>query len=132
MMKTYGIILAIASCIAIAAFGRTYSKVKCGTEACSYEDLIGEGPTKMRDWVTGHCLSCEQIVWRNWERHEEAQNRPPISKVWDHESGKIRNVFSCPHCEKPVLAIQAMQEIKHCPKCTSNKIEIAGPHIFRD
>jgi hypothetical protein len=132
MIKKSLLAVLVLGMISIFAFAREYSRIRCKAEGCDYEGLVGEGPTRMREWITGYCSGCNKYVWRNWERPGGEPMKPEIVKVWDHETGKTRELFKCPDCERMVIAIHAMNEIKYCPKCNSDQIEIDKTHIIRD
>ena len=111
---------------------REYSDVQCTAEKCGFKDSLGEGPTRMRDWVTGYCVKCQKFVSRNWNRDGGQPKPPTLLSVWDPETGKTRELFSCPTCEQWVMVIHDRTELKHCPKCASDKVFISQPNMFKD
>ncbi len=97
------------------AWAGTQYDVKCTTKGCGFATAIGIGGGMKFEQASGYCRKCEKVVSVTWKR--DSKEKPAHKEFWDPVTGEMREVFTCPECKGPFVAIQQIEEFKHCPKC---------------
>jgi hypothetical protein len=97
------------------AWAGTQYEVRCSNKGCGFTTSIGIGGGFKFEEASGYCRKCEKVVSVTWKR--DSNQKPAHRAFWDALTGEVRELFSCPECKGPFVAIQSVEEFKHCPKC---------------
>ena len=71
----------------------------------------------------------KQFVYMQWARDQE--DPKPVAKIWDHETGKIIELYQFPGVKNPLPIIPSIKAMKVCPVTGSKDFE-AIPRIAID
>ena len=126
-MKGVFIIVSILALATAGAKAGTLYELKCVQPDCDFLSVISLGGGRKFDQASGYCQQCRSIVSVEWNRDSGER---PLSAVWDAISGRLREVFSCPDCKKGVLAVEEIEDFRHCPKCRKAGIKTTLKLMF--
>lgn len=120
-MKSYIHFFMISAFMLDLARAGTQYEVKCSNKECSFTTSIGIGGGRMFEQASGYCKKCDRVVSATWKRG--SKERPLRLKFWDTFAGKMRELFDCPNCKSPLVRIDQIEELKHCPKCGKDTLK---------
>lgn len=99
----------------------TRYEVKCETAKCGFTTAIGIGGGRMFEEASGYCQKCARNVSVTWKRGQKPRALP--LRIWDALTGRIREVFHCPDCKAPFIALEQIEDMKFCPKCGKESLK---------
>ena len=105
---------------AAAALAGSAYRITCQNKQCAHTESVNFGGGRASEMVTGYCVNCQAFVYVSWKRTDQgkASTQPAMAgKVWMSETGQTGELFNCPKCTKPFLAIHSAGDLKACPKC---------------
>jgi DNA-directed RNA polymerase subunit RPC12/RpoP len=91
--------------------------VTCSDPGCGFKASVGIGGGFKFEKIRGFCKRCNDVVGLTWPRGKEAEKPKPLAEFWDPKTGEVRQVFKCPKCGDPFVAIQKIEDLQYCPKC---------------
>ena len=106
--------LAILGGPAQLAAGTQY-EVRCATPECKFKLRAGIGGGMAFGEASGYCAKCRDWVAVTWKRKGQATD--PLLEFWDPATGEKRQLYKCPDCRQPFVAIRNISELKYCPTC---------------
>lgn len=107
------LILFVAALVPVEA-GTQY-EVRCTRAGCGFVTRIGLHGGFAFEEASGYCNTCGKVVSVSWKRGGKKKNY--LGKARDPYSGAERDLFKCPGCKSPFLAIDSIEEFRNCPKC---------------
>jgi hypothetical protein len=124
-MKTTHVVAAalvggLASTLASAG---TEFEATCSKENCRFQVTVRVGGGLGGDSVQGLCKKCGKAVLIAWTPRNKHQKPEPVAEFWDPQTGEIRQLFRCPECRTPFVAIKDIQDLRHCPKCNQPSLK---------
>lgn len=89
--------------------------IKCSNDECNYKSEVDTGTGKRSTAVSGYCVKCKKMVTVRFEKDKSKV----IAQVWDSATGKVLDLYECPHCKKPFAEAK---QIVFCPKCNKKTV----------
>lgn len=106
--------LAMLGTPALLDAGSQYD-VRCTTPECRFKVAAGIGGGIAFGEASGYCMKCRKWVAVTWKRKGKATE--PVLEFWDPATGAKRQVYKCPGCREPFVAVRNIGEMKYCPTC---------------
>ena len=108
--------------------GTSYEVIsKVDGKTTSYMVIFGGGRRFKQH--TAFDPASKKFVYLQWGRGIE--DPKPVAKIWDHETGKIIELYQFPGVKNPLPIIPSIKAIKVCPVTGSKDFE-AIPRIAID
>jgi|TARA_B110000495_G_C22842610_1_gene491404 hypothetical protein len=108
--------------------GTSYEVIsKVEDEITSYMVIFGGGRRFKQH--TAFDPASKKFVYMQWARDKD--DPKPVAKIWDHETGKITELYQFPGVKNPLPIIPSIQDMKVCPVTGSTDFE-AIPRIAID
>jgi hypothetical protein len=121
-------ILTLMFATSVSYAGTSYEVIsKVDDEITSYMVIFGGGRRFKQH--TAFDPASKKFVYMQWARDKE--DPKPIAKIWDHETGKITELYQFPGVKNPLPIIPSIQDMKVCPVTGSTDFE-AIPRIAID
>lgn len=117
--KTLLIAAAIVFVPALATLAGMSYPMKC--DHCGYSTRVVVGGGRLFEQITGYCPGDKKFVSITWKRDEKKP--APMARVWDASTGKTIDLYKCPDCGKPFIALEVKDTdvdgpgFDHCPRC---------------
>ena len=93
---------------------------QCSNDNCEFKAEVFSGIGKASTRIPGYCTRCDKIVTVSYSNKDLKKGKPiPVDQVWDSETGRMLDLYECPHCKKPFAVID---EMIFCPKCGKKSI----------
>ena len=100
---------------------------KVDNDTTSYMVIFGGGRRFKQH--TAFDPASKKFVYMQWARDQE--DPKPIAEIWDHETGKITELYQFPGVKNPLPIIPSIKAMKVCPVTGSKDFE-AIPRIAID
>lgn len=111
---------ALASTLASAG---TEFEATCREKDCPFQASVRVGGGLGGDSVQGFCKKCGKAVLIAWTPRSKHQKPKPVAEFWDPQTGQSRQLYGCPECRTPFVAIKDIQDLRHCPKCNQPSLK---------
>ena len=121
-------ILTLMFATSVSYAGTSYEVIsKVEDKTTSYMVIFGGGRRFKQH--TAFDPASKKFVYMRWERGKD--DPKPAAKIWDHETGKITELYQFPGVKNPLPIIPSIQDMKVCPVTGSTDFE-AIPRIAID
>jgi hypothetical protein len=121
-------ILTLMFATSVSYAGTSYEVIsKVEDEITSYMVIFGGGRRFKQH--TAFDPASKKFVYMQWARDKD--DPKPVAKIWDHETGKITELYQFPGVKNPLPIIPSIQDMKVCPVTGSTDFE-AIPRIAID
>jgi len=121
-------ILTLMFSTSVSYAGTSYEVIsKVEDKTTSYMVIFGGGRRFKQH--TAFDPASKKFVYMQWARGKE--DPKPVAKIWDHETGKITELYQFPGVKNPLPIIPSIQDMKVCPVTGSTDFE-AIPRIAID
>lgn len=114
-MKVFRLLILVAGATLVSVEAGTRYEVTCGEPKCQFSTLIDLGGGRLFEQESGWCGKCGKTVSTTWKR--DSKRGPSFVRFWDSLTGRERSLFKCTDCGSSVVAMEAVHDFKHCPKC---------------
>jgi predicted RNA-binding Zn-ribbon protein involved in translation (DUF1610 family) len=106
----------------------TIYELKCSQSDCEFKTAISLGGGMKFKQASGYCHPCRKMVSVQWNRGNG--KKPRMTAVWDAITGREREVYPCPDCGKGFLAVEQIEDFRHCPKCGNAGVRATAKRMF--
>jgi hypothetical protein len=121
-------ILTLMFATSVSYAGTSYEVIsKVEDKTTSYMVIFGGGRRFKQH--TAFDPASKNFVYMQWARDKE--DPKPVAKIWDHETGKITELYQFPDVKNPLPIIPSVNAMKVCPITGSKDFE-AIPRIVID
>ena len=121
-------LLTLMFATSVSYAGISYEVIsKVDGKTTSYMVIFGGGRRFKQH--TAFDPASKKFVYLQWGRGIE--DPKPVAKIWDHETGKIIELYQFPGMKNPLPIIPSIEAIKVCPVTGSKDFE-AIPRIAID
>ena len=127
-MKSIILIVSILALMRPELEAGTIYELRCKQSDCEFKSAISLGGGMKFKQASGYCHPCRKMVSVQWKR--ENGKKPLMTAVWDAITGREHEVYSCPACGKGFLAVEQIQDFRHCPKCGTAGVSATAKRMF--
>ena len=121
-------ILTLMFATSVSYAGTSYEVIsKVEDKTTSYMVIFGGGRRLKQH--TAFDPARRKFVYMQWARDKE--DPKPVAKIWDHETGKITELYQFPDVKNPLPIIPSINAMRVCPITGSKDFE-AIPRIAID